>query len=75
MSQLVGKSAEDRNAASVMLHILAGAKNKTPAEVAVEIVTEAPAISGQKALYAVLAADTAGRAKVIVREDATKNGA
>ena len=38
MSQLVGKSAEERNAASVMLDILAGTKNKTAAEVAVEIV-------------------------------------
>ena len=34
MSQLVGKSAEERNAASVMLEILAGTKNKTEAEVA-----------------------------------------
>ena len=49
MSQLFGKSAEERNAASVMLDILAGTKNKTAAEVAVEIVTEAPIISGQKA--------------------------
>ena len=48
MSQLVGKSAEERNAASVMLDILAGTKNKTAAEVAVEIVTDAPKISGQK---------------------------
>ena len=75
MSQLVGKSAEERGAASTMLDILAGSKNKTAAEVAVEIVTEAPRISGQTVLYAVLAATTAGRAKVIVREDATKHGA
>ena len=75
MSRLVGKSAEERNAASVMLDILAGTKSKAAAEVVVEIVTEAPRISGRKLLYAVLAADTAGRAKVIVREDATKNGA
>ena len=51
--------------ASVMLDILAETKNKTAAEVAVEIVT----------MYKVLAANTAGGAKVIVREDATKNGA
>ena len=70
MSQLVGMSAEERNSASVMLDILARTKNKTAAEVAVEVVTEAPRISGQKVLYAVLAANTAGRAKVIVREDA-----
>ena len=75
MSQLVGKSAEERNAASVMLDILAGTMHETAAEVAVEIVTEAPRISGQKVLCAVLAAKTAGRAKVIVREHATKNGA
>ena len=50
-------------------------RNKTAAEVAVEVVTEAQRISGQKVLYAVLAANTAGRAKAIVREDATKNGA
>ena len=75
MSQLVGKSAEERNAAAVMLDILASTKNKTAAEVAVEI-ADAPKLSGQKKLlHAVLAADTAGRAKVIVREDATKNGA
>ena len=64
------------NIASVMLDILAGTKNKTAAEVAVEVVTEAPRISGQKkVLCAVLAAHTAGRAKVIFREDATKNDA
>ena len=59
MSQLDGKSAEERKAASVMLEILAGTKNKTEAEVATEVVTEAPRISGQKVLYAVLAANTA----------------
>ena len=47
MSQLVGKSAEELNAASVMLDILAGTKNETAAEVAVEVVTEAPRIRGQ----------------------------
>ena len=71
--QLVRKLAEERNAASVMLDILA--KNKTAAEVAAETVTGAPRISGQKVLYAVLAADTARRSKVIVREDNTQNGA
>ena len=50
ISQRVGKSAEERNAASVMLDILAGTKNKTAAEVAGEVVTEAPRISGQKVL-------------------------
>ena len=74
MSRLVGKSAEERNGASVMVDIFAGTKNKTAAEVAVEIVTDAPKLSGQKVLYAVLAADTAGRAKVLVREDSTKSG-
>ena len=49
----------------MMLDILTRAKNKTVAEVAVEIVTEAPRI----------AANTVGRAKVSVREDAAKNGA
>ena len=75
MSQLVGMSAEERNAVSVMLDILACTENKTAAEDAVEIVTDAPKNSGQKVLYAVLAANTARRAKVIVREDARKNGA
>ena len=75
ISQMVGKSAEEGNAASVMLDILAGTKNKIAAEVAVEVITEAPRISGQKVLYGVLAANTARRATVIVREDATKNGA
>ena len=54
-----------RNAASVMLDILAGTKNKTAAEVAVEIVTDGPTLSGLKVLYTVLAANTARRAKVI----------
>ena len=58
MSQLVGKSAEERNAASLMLDILASTKNKIAVEVAVEIVTDAPTISGQEVLYAVLAATT-----------------
>ena len=75
MSQLAGKSAEERNAASVMLDILARTKNKIAAWVAVEVLTEPPRIIGQTVLYAVSAANTAGRAKVIVREDATKNGA
>ena len=42
MSQLAGKSAEGRNAALVMLDILVSTKNNTAAEVAVEIVPEAP---------------------------------
>ena len=70
MSWLVWKSVEERNAASVMLDILAGTKNKTAAEVAAEVVTEAARVSGLEVLYAVLAATSAGRAKVIVREDA-----
>ena len=45
MSQLVGKSAEERSVASVMLYILVSTKNKTAAEVAVEVVTEAPRAS------------------------------
>ena len=64
MSQLVEKSAEERNATSVMLDILAGTKNKTVAEVAVEILTNAPKLSGQRVLSAVLAANFARRAKV-----------
>ena len=40
MSQLVGKSAEERNAASVMLEILASTKNRTAAEAAAEVVTD-----------------------------------
>ena len=42
-----------------MLEIFAGTKNKTAAEVAAKVVTEAPKISGQQVLYAVLAANTA----------------
>ena len=74
MSQLVGKSAEERNVASVMLDILDGTKIMTAAEVAAEVVTEAPKVSGQKVLCAVLAENTAERARMIVREDNTKNG-
>ena len=46
MSQMVEKSTEERNAASVMLDILAGTKNMTAAEVAAEVVTDAPTLSG-----------------------------
>ena len=49
MSQLVGKSAEERNAALVMLDILASTKNKSAAEVAGEVVT---ARVGQEGLEA-----------------------
>ena len=73
-SQLCGKSAEERIAAAVMLEILAGTKNKTAAEVASEVVTDATR-NRQRVLYAVLAAITARRARVILREDNTKNGA
>ena len=73
MSQMVGKSAEERTAGSVVLDILAGTKNVSAAEVAVEIVTNAPKLSGQKMMYVVLATDTARR--VSVREGNTKNGA
>ena len=54
MSQLVGKSAEERNAASVRLDILAGTKNKTAAELAVEVVTVAPRICGPKVQWQTL---------------------
>ena len=40
MSQLVGKSAEGRNAASVLLDVLAGTENRTAAEVAVASQTQ-----------------------------------
>ena len=49
--------------------------NKTAAEVAVEIATDAQMLRGLRVLHTVLAANTAGRAKVIAREDTTKNGA
>ena len=44
---------DSSSAALVMLDILASTKNKTAAEVAVEIISEAPKISGQEVLYAV----------------------
>ena len=59
MSQPARKSAEERNAVSVMLDILASTKNKTAAEVAAEVVKEARKVSGQKVLYEVLAANAA----------------
>ena len=43
--------AEVRNAASGMLDILAGTKNKTAAEVSVEIGTDAPKLGGQSAVH------------------------
>ena len=75
ISQLVGKPAEERNAASVNLGILASTRNKTAAEVASAAITDPSRLSGQKGLYAVLAAKTSGRAEEIVRGDKTKNGA
>ena len=48
-SQLVGMSAEERNAAAGMLEILACAKNKTAAEVAAYVVTDATR-NGQSAV-------------------------
>ena len=41
LSRLCGKSAEERNAAAVTMEILARTKNKTAAEVAAEVVTDA----------------------------------
>ena len=69
MSQLVGKSAEERNAATLMLDILASTKEKSAAEVEAEVSTDPAKIDGQRVLYAVLAANTAGRGKMIVREE------
>ena len=73
MTQLVGKSAEERGAASMMLDILAGTKNKTAAEVAVEIVTDAPSLSGQKRAVRGACGKHRQTTKEIVREDNTKN--
>ena len=73
MSQLVGKTAEDRNAASMMLDIFVGSKDKTAAAVAGTAITDTSRLSRQK--YAVLAANTGGRAREILREGVTKNGA
>ena len=66
MSQLVGKLAEERNAAWVMLDCSRGCGRDRH---------RSAENQWTKVLYAVLAANTAGRTKVIVREDATKNGA
>ena len=54
MSQMVEKSTEERNAASVMLDILAGTKNMTAAEVAAEVVTDAPTLLNPTSNTAVL---------------------
>ena len=61
----VGKSAEERDAASVILDILARTTSKTAAEVAADVVTDAPSLSGPKG--AVRGA-CARRAFVLVRE-------
>ena len=54
MSQMVEKSTEERNAASVMLDILAGTKNMTAAEVAVEVVIDGPKLFNPTSNTAVL---------------------
>ena len=61
MSHLVGKSADERNASAVTLDILASTKDMTAAEVAGVVTTDPSRVSGQKMLFAVRAADTAGR--------------
>ena len=68
MSELVGKSAKERNEASVTLDILASTKNKTAAEPAVEVVTES---ENQWTVDAVrnTCRINAGRTKVVERED------
>ena len=63
MSRLVGKSAEERTAASVMLEVLANNKHNTAAEVAEAVITDPSRLSGQKSLCAVLAANTALRSQ------------
>ena len=60
MSQLAGQSAEERSAATAMLHILACTKEKSAAEVAAEVGTDTAKINGQKVPYAVRAANTVG---------------
>ena len=50
LSQLVGKAAEERNAATVMLEILASTKNNSAAEVAPEVVSDASQLDGQSAV-------------------------
>ena len=57
-----------------MLELLGDANNKTAAEVAAEVTEDPTRINGKRLLREVLAANAAGRAKVIVREDTTKNG-
>ena len=57
-----------------MLELLGDANNKTAAEVAAEVTEDPTRINGKRLLREVLAANAAGRTKVIVREDTTKNG-
>ena len=60
MSQLVGSQKRSATA-SVMLDILVRTKDRTAAEVSAEVVTDTVKVSGQKVLYAVVAANTAVR--------------
>ena len=58
-----------------MVDIFPGTKDKSAAVLATEMNTDASKINVKKVLYVVPAVNTAGRAKMIVCEDTTKNGA
>ena len=76
MSQLTRKSTDERIAATLMIDVLKNTDGKTAAEVAGKSVTDQAGLSGSKVLFAVSAADTAGRARAMVREGMdTRSGA
>ena len=74
MSQVTGKSLEERNAATVMLDIVTGTLSSTAAwTVSAETDLDATRLNGQKVLHALLAGHTAVRARMTVREGTMTN--
>ena len=76
LTQLTGRSVEEKGAATLMITLIDGTDGKTAHEVAAMVYNDARDKEASRVLFTVLAANTAGRARAIVRDDAgTRNGA
>ena len=76
LTQLTGRSVEERSAATLMIAVIDGTDGKTVHEVAAMVYNDARDKEASRVLFTVLAANTAGRARAIVRDDAgTHSGA
>ena len=76
LTQLTGRSVEEKGAATLMIALIGGTEGKTVHEVEAMVNNDARDKEASRVLFTVLAANTAGRARAIVRDDAGKrNGA